>query len=125
MNEQVEKKVLTIERSLWVRGGGRTRYLYGDAALLNEKGRMCCLGFDALACGLQQEDILHVEMPADIISKVVTKEYYETRMNVYTNSAVCRAQILNDDRNITDEEREAQLIPVLKELGWDEVVFID
>lgn len=45
---------LTIDRPTWLRGEG------GDAsALLREKdGKMCCLGFYALACGMEKEDIV-------------------------------------------------------------------
>jgi hypothetical protein len=44
----------TIKRSLWYRGLGAYH-----SALLNPDGKMCCIGFFAKACGLEDSDILH------------------------------------------------------------------
>jgi hypothetical protein len=42
---------LTIDRKKWLRGTG-------DSFLLSPRdGKMCCLGFYALACGLTENDI--------------------------------------------------------------------
>ena len=43
---------LLIDRLRWARGGNN-----GNAALLNEDGNMCCLGFLAIEMGLTRDDI--------------------------------------------------------------------
>lgn len=43
---------LVIDRSKWVRGPN------GHSCLLNDDGKMCCLGFLALADGMLPEEIL-------------------------------------------------------------------
>lgn len=55
----MQGRVLTIDRSKWrVGGSGRELCsLKGYTKLLNEKGMMCCLGFDSLACGFTANEI--------------------------------------------------------------------
>ena len=55
-------KTLTIKRSQWCRGNKKK---YGDSALVNDKGFMCCLGFLGRACGLTDNQMLWVAEPTN------------------------------------------------------------
>lgn len=118
-------KVLTIQRSKWRRGGASGTYL------LASDGMMCCLGFDALACGLPAARIERVAEPYDIVGKDDFEEYaksprfFDDDGYVSQSELVHRAIDINDGAYDSEAEREAALIPVLKALGWDDVVFVD
>lgn len=114
-----DKKILTIERSKWLRGEG-TR----DSSLYRpEDGKMCCLGFDALAHGLTLDDIAHCKMPlhvslrhAEFLSRFVDRD---------TIDALYNAAYTNDDPSLPEETRESEVRKQLQRLGWDDVVFVD
>lgn len=60
----VEMRVLTIDRTRWYRGQGDR-----ESRLLRSKdGKMCCLGFDALACGLEEKNIIDVGFPSQVMA---------------------------------------------------------
>jgi hypothetical protein len=144
-------KVLTIDRSKWRRGQGTSQgddrakagIGLGVTMLLNSQGYMCCLGFDALACGVSKGLILEQPDPDEFLSQNVydsddkdelrellgeaVYDIYRNRFGSDDNSRhpVARAMKVNDIADLTEAEREAQLIPILKELGWDDVVFVD
>ncbi len=139
----MEPKVLVINRATWRRGGDddkELKYRFGRTQLLNEKGFMCCLGFDAVACGVPTVALIDQNEPCELgPDDRVPAEYLESRLEAlreyddddeyYTTSfgnvqAVFEAMDLNDDKNIDDAERERRLVPVLKQLGWDDVVFV-
>lgn len=113
-------KVLTIDRSLWLRGNPN------NSKLRDSDGKMCCLGFDALACGVKDWQITDVGNPGAVMG--APSEYIETRVrrakDTFEND-IHRAIDINDDPMIDDNEREAKLINVLKQLGWDDVRFVD
>lgn len=122
-------KVLTINRAKWTRG-----VLNLPSKLLNSAGYMCCLGFDALACGVPSDVLDGIGEPYELADSADVS-YLRDRVN-YNDSddddptplnsvLVDKAIDINDDLEITDNEREAKLIPILKQLGWDEVRFVD
>ena len=116
-------KVLTIERSKWLRGHVEESYLRDD------QGRMCCLGFDAVACGLTPEQITWIAEPSELDTDGLPEEYIRHRF-MFDREAVSmpieHAIRINDDSSyLHDSDREAALIPVLKQLGYDDVQFID
>lgn len=127
-----ERKVLVIERSKWRRGGpdggdGVTR-------LLNDRGLMCCLGFDALACGVPKAVILNMIDPESLVgNRLVPEGYFKGRVveaeegdrEEVNSQAINDAISVNDDPGLSDGDREDRLAPILTELGWDDVVFID
>lgn len=118
--------ILTIDRSKWRRG----EIGEGWTGLLNRQGFMCCLGFDAPACGLTPDQICDRSYPADverIRQRSIPNHWLTTRLNrLGQHPQVVRAAMdLNDSPLISEAEREARLIPILKELGWDEVRFVD
>ncbi len=140
-------KVLTIQRSKWRCGGSEHisaheagRRGAGVSRLLNDEGFMCCLGFDAVACGLPPTRILGVidpesmatvsplsvqpPLPVRYIRRRLVKSAYSWR--TYDNSPIIRrAMVINDDEGLTHAQRERKLRPVLKELGYDRVRFVD
>jgi hypothetical protein len=124
-------KVLIIARSKWRRGGavddkaGVNKDGLGLTYLLNSQGYMCCLGFDALACGLSTEQILNRTCPDSLTLDGIPDEYLNRTEHESPSHPVRRAIEINDACNLSDQEREAQLIPILKELGWDDVVFVN
>lgn len=119
------KKVVTVVRSMWSRGvednyllvsaeTARTNkqtmkkikkdYPFEEADPLACKiGGMCCLGFASLAFGATKKQIRDVALPSfigkDWAEDVGLKEGF-----------CCQASQINDDREITDKERERELI---------------
>lgn len=49
----MSKQVVVIEREKWLHGEGSLE----SCLLRSSDGKMCCLGFASLACGLDQEQI--------------------------------------------------------------------
>jgi len=128
-------KILTIKRSKWRRGGGGITINdnKGSTRLLNDKGLMCCLGFDAIGCGFTPADILGKVDPEELAHYAIAfpAGYLETRVESdksghLTNSKpVFDAISANDDRKLSDGQRELKVRAALMELGWDYVVFVD
>lgn len=120
-----EKKVLTIERAKWRRGGDRDVDLkvFGETALLNEKGYMCCLGFDARARGVPKSAIRYVGEPAEVEGESrVCRKYVDWAAR--HDGDISDAIGINDASKITEPERERRVRAALIKLGWDDVVFV-
>jgi hypothetical protein len=115
---------LTIDRNKWARGGYN-----GEAALLNDDGNMCCLGFACRASGLAAKTIKGIGLPGDLpdesldpvrmakklgklVKRTTTDGIYSDGR--YVDDAVCT----NDDNNISESMREYRLKPILKKLGF-------
>ena len=114
---------LTIQRSRWLRGHP---YSY----LLNDEGDMCCLGFLCKDKGIRDKDILNMPGPwmllalrpqlSDILSGLAFRDD-DVRMNTtFSEDAI----EINDDIDLSEENRESQLIDLFKEKGI-ELVFED
>lgn len=128
-----EPKVLTIQRSKWRRGRKGSTYL------LDTAGWMCCLGFDALACGIPTERILLKETPLAAFPYFdpIPEHYADGRMVfrdvfdggdslVRNHTDVVRAAMEhNDDSALTEPERERLVREDLMALGWSDVEFVD
>lgn len=123
------RKVLTIVRSKWIRGGDPS------TALLTSDGKMCCLGFDALACGFTEDQICYKPTPAQMVRFLPEgfelPDHYRNRIVGYDLGTVCNAFWVedaihyNDDSDLDDAEREELVRGALIKLGWDDVVFVD
>ena len=141
-------RTLTIKRSQWRRGGDTPELQIhaGTTHLLNQSGLMCCLGFDALACGVPRELLLDKNDPIDVYNfkafpAYFTKERFPMVDDVLTdpesgladpdNEDITQSRIvneairINDSKDLSDAERETLLIPILKQLGYDIVEFVD
>lgn len=140
-------RTLTIDRSKWRRGGSDRDTIQGTTALLNHRGFMCCLGFDAIACGVPEAAIMGVGEPIDVLTsgydipgryKANTRfpgitphttefvDYDEGEQHrIYDQSAtILDAMSFNDDPAIEDSERESLIRETLMKLGWADVVFV-
>ncbi len=97
-----------ISRKKWWRGNGS----FGSALLKSGNGKMCCLGFDALALGLKRADILGLGSPmqAGEIPGLVDTSGCD---NIKCHNMMS----INDDNNIDEELREKQLTALAKKVG--------
>lgn len=115
---------VVIDRSKWGRGATGGKLLRPDTCL------MCCLGFVSLACGLDEDEIRDESTPAELVQKgvVLPGPMLPLIDNVdphYPHSDVCvRLMDLNDDDELDDTKREAQLIEAAREAGF-EFEFVD
>lgn len=135
-----ESKVLTIYRDEWYRGrdGASLRVPNETGIPAANIGKMCCLGFDALACGFTVTDIEDKSDPCDLAIEYGVDElpswYVEARLVVVdeegnvtckNNHIINECIEVNDDKFLTESQREDKLVPLLKQLGWEDVVFKD
>lgn len=86
------KKIkVRIDRKRWLRG-------VGQGTLLNEEGKMCCLGFWCnQTTGVSLDEMLRIPMPHGV----------NTALSVGWHAY---AAYINDCVNISEEQREAELI---------------
>src|SRR5277367_909081 len=114
-------KTFTVDRSKWLRGKGPE-----DSSLLNQKGKMCCLGFYAEACGLDRKFIRHLKSPAAAVT--ASKEDFTLHksgviwktelVNRNGDSATCyQMMAVNDNEDIKDDVRETKLTALFKKLN--------
>jgi hypothetical protein len=96
---------LTINRKDWLRGeGGEKSRLYRE-----DDGRLCCLGFYGLACGLNKNDMVDKPTPAQVPPDKrpafgpLFKKTYLKRHAVYSLNRVCLRLIRINDRNTTSD----------------------
>lgn len=109
-----------VVRSKWWRG----QKVHGSK-LLRTDGKMCCLGFRAIAAGHTLSEIYGVSMPAT----VPNRDQHDWRGYVddfrISNSFACQTIAdTNDDPTVPDAERERMLASMFLDLG-DEVEFVD
>lgn len=122
-------KVIVIRASEWLRG------IPGDGELRTKDGRMCCLGIDAVACGVNPALLVGKTMPRNLASRHAATQYkrdWSRPAPIETLSVVKEwdndkslgdvAAYINDDSGINDEERIARLRPVFaaarREIEW-------
>lgn len=107
-----EPRVLVIDRAKWRVGGGsqKLKYLCGRVALRNEEGFLCCLGFDALACGVPEGALKDWSLPTSVD---IEHPWVDA---LSRDDWAGDAMSINDDepRRFSIEEREAKLIEHFK-----------
>ena len=91
-----------VKRSNWYRGKGST-----GSFLRRTDDTMCCLGFAAVECGYKPPDILNGSSPWSMRATSKWPADPHTTDNDAVYAILMRT---NDDRDISDEEREARLI---------------
>lgn len=109
---------LTIDRFRWLRGEGAA----GSRLLRTEDGKMCCLGFHALACGATETDICDVPTPSarkNLLKEAAPWLYSITRLS-FDASELIR---INDTDSLTDAQREGLLTEIFARNGV-EVEFV-
>lgn len=104
---------LTIERAKWLRGEGSAK----SQLLRAYDGKMCCLGFLAIALGYTRSEILGLTSPADLACELhrvpagmgwlINTGDDGEGFDDSTPSAALMG--FNDDRHATEGEREAAI----------------
>jgi len=132
---------LRIDRKEWRRGGNRMDLceMFDDTNLLSANHMKCCLGFAMIASGAEFSSVLNKGEPKDIkggldslsngdmfgllqggIEADVEDEdgNYCLMETELVNSPLTDAAIdINDNKNITEEERESRLTELFKKYG--------
>ncbi len=108
----------TIDRSKWV--CGTKEQLLGHTRMLNNIGRMCCLGQICKQMGYKDADLYSHELPS-LVYEMSKKENYKIRVflddqNIDNIFSYNMAKI-NDEIHITQAEREKQLKRLAREQG--------
>ena len=112
--------VLVIDRERWGRGDPKT------GALMNDQGKMCCLGFAAEACGLELTPDSDVMMPADLgDAKYKMPEWMCPQYDdgSWPNQVTKAAQI-NDEAATTDAAKE-EALKALFAMHGTKLYFVD
>lgn len=102
-----------VKRSEWGRGGT-------GGVLLSAGGLKCCLGFRCEQAGIPAGNLLDEEMPWAIKGHSKLPHWLST----FDSNSADAAATVNDDRGLTDEEREAEIIRIFVERG-EEIEFVD
>jgi hypothetical protein len=113
-------KKFVIKRSEWHRGGKES---LGTCQLLNEQGNKCCLGFYALACGLEENQIKDVFYYTSCKVEPFIKDVIPNELWKDANNRNMFPRV-NDDKKISDKEREVKLTKMFADIGV-EVLFED
>lgn len=109
-------KKFVIERDRWLRGDEENSRL-----LRPSDGKMCCLGFYGLACGLSEERILDVGEPCELsrafpdwLVENVPNDWnarYPDEPELLTHNTGAASSLMsdNDSTEIDDSERERRI----------------
>lgn len=113
----------TVRRSDWLRGEE-------DGLLYRENdGKMCCLGFLGIACGLTEDEMMDRGSPQEALSSLwprgmVWEDDSDDSSIFYDSTITNELVTINDNQKIYDDTRELALIEKFKELNI-EVEFVD
>ncbi len=116
-------KKIRINREIWYRGKGPD-----DSRLLTQQGEMCCMGQICEQLGVSRRRLLNKHT----ISQLLTRDQFRVILIKSNRSKVpselitlddgriiIDAYVINDDVVTTDAQKEAELIPLLAELGLE------
>ncbi len=102
---------LVINRDKWLRGEGA----FESKLLRREDGKMCCLGFLGLACGLSESDIMGKATPVDALND---GKYPEAILEYgFLTTTSYSLMSANDSRYIPETEREQTITNLMSEIG--------
>lgn len=100
---------LVIEESKWAQGG--------NSLLLDDEGKMCCLGFLGKACCATDGQLKSIGSPAGTSFSVKWVPGL-IDANASFNTILCQEIIsTNDDPSITLEQRKEKLRPLFEKIG--------
>lgn len=106
-------KELKINYRKWLHGERRD----GVSCLLNEHGKMCCLGFECIARGLDKEAILHRWSPESVVqANMISNINHMTHKGINTD-LVNKAIDINDAEDINDKTRIQKLKKLFRKRG--------
>lgn len=112
-------KKLVIDRSRWLRGEG-----HGESYLVRScDGKMCCLGFYALACGDDPEVLRNERSPAEVWDKTRIPGWLIDGAGNNTEIADALMKI-NDSETMPAVEREGKIWEIFANHGVS-VEFVD
>ena len=117
-----------IDRTKWSRGS-----LAANALLVNREtaesispgvprakvGRMCCLGFVCLAQGVPRKSLSGQPFPADLSRLVPGLTYRDDTWGWRNTHFAEGAAEINDNGDISEEDRESQLIELAAQNGFE------
>jgi len=92
---------VVVDRNMWYRGEGM-----GESRLLRTDGQKCCIGFLGIKLGACEEDLLDIDI-LDNVAVNATKKFRDKH-----DGGLAEAYVVNDDIDITEAERELQLIVI-------------
>jgi hypothetical protein len=95
-----------VKRSEWYRGKFGSRLLRPD-------GFKCCVGFCMLALGFSEDAIRHIPTAGSIDSALAD----ELERKILTGAGMGHIYAINDNPNISNEEREGFLTEAFKDIG--------
>ena len=103
---------LTIQRSKWLRGEGSSV----SVLLRSHDGKMCCLGFLALAIGIPQDKIVDIGSPSRTHADYI--HMWPSRLLNNKLGDVEQIIVINDTMSGYDSKRrEEELKPLFYKLG--------
>lgn len=112
----------TVDRSKWARGDNGPAG--GSSYLLDEYGKMCCLGFCMRQLGEPEQAIFLKPMPADLSKQI--SGFVDLRIDhddappfFYNWWWVKEAAEINDNPFISDLEREVKLAELFAQNGHE------
>jgi hypothetical protein len=101
----------TVRRSQWFRGNGHEF----SRLKRHDGGKMCCLGFYALACGIPEQAITEIAFPSvieygwDTDARIRMSWLWEARSDSTGLEMELTIGQVNDEESLSDKEREADL----------------
>jgi hypothetical protein len=109
----------TVDRAKWLRGGG--------GVLLDNKGCMCCLGFVSEQCGVPRDALMLHATPCRTSAKFDLQGFLtELRERSWADEPFWGntrlagdAMEVNDNENLTDSERERELVAIFGGHGYE------
>jgi len=122
-----KKTSFTIDRATWRCGQeGDFKRGKGDTALLNKEGYMCCLGQIARQCGFDDEQLMDTAGPDGIETGEVTGFLRQHDIDddggyryVLNTRLAADAMDINDDKDLTHEQRETKLKALFAQEGYE------
>lgn len=108
----IDKKYFSVNRLKWSRGGGK------NTKILDDSGKMDCIGFLLKANGAEDKQLLNLDEPTDIVkqNEWITK-LIEWSGSICYQSPICLEIIkANDIIGTPDPWREERLIALFKSI---------
>src|SRR5688572_540531 len=108
-------ETLIIDRRGWLRAEG-----FANSRLLRAfDGKKCCLGFYCLQRGFEASDLKGMSVPSSLLrANPEVLPRLSGLVNDDEHTDVCvQMMLINDNRWITDSERERQLTDKFREIG--------
>lgn len=102
----------TIDRAWWLRGTGH------GILLQPFTGKMCCLGFYSLACGVKPDDIAGLGTPQELSHESTIRGILEEDEGSVRDTKTCDDLVTaNDITGLDDGRREATITELFAKIG--------